>query len=165
MSPRFSLRAVHMGWWVEWHWCRCSSEQFCFPLPIIIPPVLYSHTIQCSCFNVPKVAIPSELVWPHCYKRCNHSFYTMYNVCAYSKYETTWGIANKGAVTIVLSYRAAPRDGAYVHGLFMEGARWDIQHGSIMESKLKELFPIMPVVNIRVSGCTMEILSYCVSFL
>jgi len=46
----------------------------------------------------------------------------------------------------------------------MEGARWDIQHGSITESKLKELFPIMPVVNIRVSGHTMEILSYCVSF-
>jgi dynein heavy chain len=33
----------------------------------------------------------------------------------------------------------------------MEGARWDIQQGIIMESRLKELFPSMPVVNIRVS--------------
>jgi len=34
-----------------------------------------------------------------------------------------------------------------------------------MESKLKELFPIMPVVNIRVSGHTMEILFLlCVFF-
>lgn len=120
--------------------------------------MLYSHIIQGCIFNVLKVAVASALVWLHCYKQCNHSLYTMYNVCAYSKYETTWGIANKGAVTIVLPSRSAPRDGAYVHGLFMEGARWDIQHGCIMESKLKELFPIMPVVNIRVSGHSMEIL-------
>jgi hypothetical protein len=33
----------------------------------------------------------------------------------------------------------------------MEGARWDIQQGIITESRLKELFPVMPVVNIRVS--------------
>ncbi|PNF44063.1 hypothetical protein B7P43_G16227 [Cryptotermes secundus] len=46
-------------------------------------------------------------------------------------------------------FSSAPREGAYVHGLFMEGARWDIQQGIIMESRLKELFPTMPVVNIR----------------
>lgn len=45
----------------------------------------------------------------------------------------------------------AARDGAYIHGLFMEGARWDIMQGVIMESKLKELFPQMPVINVRVS--------------
>lgn len=28
----------------------------------------------------------------------------------------------------------------------MEGARWDTNTGSIAESKLKELFPLMPVV-------------------
>lgn len=32
----------------------------------------------------------------------------------------------------------------------MEGARWDIQQGIIMESRLKELYPQMPVINIRV---------------
>lgn len=47
--------------------------------------------------------------------------------------------------------RTAPREGAYVHGMFMEGARWDIQSGIIMESRLKELFPAMPVINVRVS--------------
>ncbi|KAJ8873729.1 hypothetical protein PR048_024563 [Dryococelus australis] len=46
-------------------------------------------------------------------------------------------------------FTSAPREGAYVHGLFMEGARWDTQSGFIMDSKLKELFPNMPVVNIR----------------
>ncbi|XP_024080370.1 dynein beta chain, ciliary isoform X1 [Cimex lectularius] len=44
----------------------------------------------------------------------------------------------------------SPREGAYVHGLYMEGGRWDSLQGVIMESKLKELFPVMPVINIRV---------------
>ncbi|XP_076749810.1 dynein beta chain, ciliary-like [Xylocopa sonorina] len=43
----------------------------------------------------------------------------------------------------------APREGAYINGLYMEGARWDIQAGCIMESRFKELFPLMPVVYIR----------------
>lgn len=47
--------------------------------------------------------------------------------------------------------RTAPREGAYIHGLFMEGARWDSQSGIIMESRLKELFPPMPVINVRVN--------------
>ncbi|XP_054276549.1 dynein beta chain, ciliary [Macrosteles quadrilineatus] len=46
-------------------------------------------------------------------------------------------------------FSSAPRDGAYVHGLYMEGARWDIQQGVILDSRLKELFPHMPVINIR----------------
>lgn len=50
-----------------------------------------------------------------------------------------------------LHFSGAARDGAYIHGLFMEGARWDVMQGVIMESKLKELFPQMPVINVRVS--------------
>ena len=41
------------------------------------------------------------------------------------------------------------RDGALVHGLFMEGARWDIQGGSIETSKPKEMVSIMPVINCK----------------
>ena len=44
---------------------------------------------------------------------------------------------------------APPREGAYVHGLFMEGARWDTQAGCINESKLKELTPAMPVLFVK----------------
>lgn len=47
--------------------------------------------------------------------------------------------------------RSSPRDGAYVHGLLMEGARWDVQAGIIMDSRLKDLFPPMPVIYVRVS--------------
>ncbi|XP_070187600.1 dynein beta chain, ciliary-like isoform X2 [Littorina saxatilis] len=42
-----------------------------------------------------------------------------------------------------------PREGAYVHGLYMEGARWDPQTGMMAEARLKELAPIMPVIFIK----------------
>ncbi|NXT77896.1 DYH9 protein, partial [Zapornia atra] len=42
-----------------------------------------------------------------------------------------------------------PREGAYVHGLFMEGARWDAQTGLITDARLKELTPAMPVIFLR----------------
>lgn len=46
-------------------------------------------------------------------------------------------------------FQTAPREGAYINGLFMEGARWDSQVGSIVSSRLKELFPQMPVMYIK----------------
>ncbi|XP_023561192.1 dynein heavy chain 9, axonemal [Octodon degus] len=45
--------------------------------------------------------------------------------------------------------KSPPREGAYVHGLFMEGARWDTQAGIITEAKLKDLTPPMPVMFIK----------------
>ncbi|XP_037350847.1 dynein axonemal heavy chain 17 isoform X1 [Talpa occidentalis] len=44
---------------------------------------------------------------------------------------------------------APPREGSYVYGLFMEGARWDTQTGVISEARLKELTPVMPVIFIK----------------
>ncbi|NWR75951.1 DYH9 protein, partial [Centropus unirufus] len=46
-------------------------------------------------------------------------------------------------------FASPPRDGAYVHGLFMEGARWDSQAGIITDARLKELTPAMPVIFIK----------------
>ena len=43
----------------------------------------------------------------------------------------------------------APREGAYVHGLFIEGARWDVVLGTIGDSLLKDLHPLMPIMYIR----------------
>merc|ERR1711918_57056 len=40
-------------------------------------------------------------------------------------------------------------DGMYIHGLFMEGARWDMKKGVIAESLPKELHPMLPVINVR----------------
>ena len=41
------------------------------------------------------------------------------------------------------------RDGALIHGLFMEGSRWDIQGGVIETSKPKEMVCAMPVINAK----------------
>ncbi|XP_072259402.1 dynein axonemal heavy chain 9 [Pyxicephalus adspersus] len=46
-------------------------------------------------------------------------------------------------------FSSPPREGAYVHGLFMEGARWDTQTGIITDARLKDLTPAMPVIFIK----------------
>ncbi|NXC15109.1 DYH9 protein, partial [Corythaeola cristata] len=46
-------------------------------------------------------------------------------------------------------FASPPREGAYVHGLFMEGARWDVQTGIITDARLKELTAAMPVIFIK----------------
>lgn len=38
--------------------------------------------------------------------------------------------------------------GVYVHGLYMECARWDDTNQCVAESKLKELYPLMPVIHV-----------------
>lgn len=40
---------------------------------------------------------------------------------------------------------APSRDGAFVHGLFLEGARWDDKTGALEDSHPKELTTLMPV--------------------
>ena len=42
---------------------------------------------------------------------------------------------------------APSRDGAYVHGLFLEGARWDEKMAVLVESHPKELATQLPVCN------------------
>ncbi|XP_061574307.1 dynein axonemal heavy chain 11 [Cololabis saira] len=42
-----------------------------------------------------------------------------------------------------------PREGAYIHGLHMEGARWDTQAGIISEAVLRDLTPAMPVMYVK----------------
>merc|ERR1712216_694551 len=43
---------------------------------------------------------------------------------------------------------AQPDNGTYVHGMCMEGARWDKAANAIAESRPKELHPMMPVIHI-----------------
>ncbi|XP_055503511.1 dynein axonemal heavy chain 12 [Leucoraja erinacea] len=43
----------------------------------------------------------------------------------------------------------SPQDGAYVHGLFLDGARWDRSSGLIAEQLPKLLFDAMPVIWIQ----------------
>jgi len=42
-----------------------------------------------------------------------------------------------------------PRDGAFVTGLNLDGARWDLTNGQIEESRPKEMFCPLPVINCK----------------
>jgi len=44
---------------------------------------------------------------------------------------------------------AATRDGAYIHGLFIEGARWDTNSGMLDDAILKQLYSPMPVILVK----------------
>lgn len=41
-----------------------------------------------------------------------------------------------------------PEDGCYIHGLFIEGARWDKEVHSLVDPLPKELFAKMPVIHL-----------------
>lgn len=45
--------------------------------------------------------------------------------------------------------RAAPREGANVNGLHLEGARWDNLINSLASSRPKELYFELPVIHIK----------------
>jgi dynein heavy chain len=49
---------------------------------------------------------------------------------------------------------AQPPKGTYVHGMFVEGGRWDVATGALAESRPKELHPPLPVMHIL--GVTAE---------
>lgn len=58
-------------------------------------------------------------------------------------------------VTSIMDYstlKEDPKDGSYIHGLFLEGAAWETgdegSEGYLVEQKLKELHPPLPVVNV-----------------
>jgi hypothetical protein len=60
-------------------------------------------------------------------------------------------LALKLTSSFLCNNRSAPREGVYIHGLFLEGARWDSNLGVLAEAKLKELHPPMPVIYVKVS--------------
>jgi dynein heavy chain, axonemal len=41
---------------------------------------------------------------------------------------------------------SAPKDGCYIRGLFLEGARWDSIQQQLTESKPKELYSEVPII-------------------
>jgi dynein heavy chain len=42
-----------------------------------------------------------------------------------------------------------PRDGIYISGLFLDGARWNAQTHSVQESALGELYSVSSIISVR----------------
>merc|ERR1712070_205467 len=68
------------------------------------------------------------------------------NDWALNKLVTTVDVTKKMTAEEV---EGTARDGAYVTGLYIEGARWDMQQGVLEDSFMKELYPKMPIVQMR----------------
>merc|ERR1711935_296649 len=60
---------------------------------------------------------------------------------------TTVDVTKKGPDEI----EGATRDGAYIHGLYVDGARWDTAAGSLEDAYMKELYPKLPVILVKAS--------------
>ena len=92
--------------------------------------------------NIPKVVMISKLFNPQ-------SFLTAIKQIVGRKYGQELNqlyIATEITKKTVEEIEAAGKDGAYVFGFILEGARWDYQIGQLDESKPKEMFFVMPVV-------------------
>jgi len=46
--------------------------------------------------------------------------------------------------------KSSPKEGVYIHGLFIDGARWDKGNGTLAESEPKKLFATLPVLYVTV---------------
>ncbi|TYZ61675.1 hypothetical protein PybrP1_000691 [[Pythium] brassicae (nom. inval.)] len=55
--------------------------------------------------------------------------------------------------------RAPPSEGVYIYGLFMEGATWSKQDGTIVESEPKKLFTSLPVLHVNSLSKDLELRS------
>jgi dynein heavy chain len=46
--------------------------------------------------------------------------------------------------------------GVYIHGVVLEGARWDREEGVLKESNPSELHPALPVIQVRCSSLFLQ---------
>ena len=53
------------------------------------------------------------------------------------------------------------KDGAYVSGMYLEGARWDMASNSLEDSKPKEMFTAMPVITCKAGILSSKPMSTC----
>merc|ERR1712196_267873 len=47
------------------------------------------------------------------------------------------------------SITQAPKEGAYIRGIFLEGARWDFENSCLAEPLPMELFCAMPIIHFK----------------
>ena len=51
-------------------------------------------------------------------------------------------------ISLLEKIKEYPRDGLYIHGIFLEGAAWSIPESSLVESQHKQLFAKLPILHV-----------------
>ncbi|KAK1879647.1 Dynein beta chain ciliary [Dissostichus eleginoides] len=117
-------------------------------------PSTYSLAIWCRCkeldswtqdLSLPSVVWLSGLFNPQSFLTAVMQTLARKNEWPLDKVNLTVDVTKK----FKEEFNQPAREGAYVYGLYMEGARWDTQAGVITEARLKELTPGMPVISVR----------------
>jgi dynein heavy chain len=96
--------------------------------------------------DIPKVTWLSGLVNPQSFLTAICQVAAQKNQWELDKLLTWTEVTKKVNVEEV---EGASRDGAYINGLSVQGARWDIQGSMLERSKPKEMFCKMPVINVK----------------
>ena len=96
--------------------------------------------------DIPRVTWLSGLVNPMSFLTAICQVTAQKNQWELDKLDTFTDVTKKMGVDEV---DGASRDGAYIIGMQMQGARWDIGSNQIEKSMPKEMFSEMPVMNVK----------------
>ena len=61
----------------------------------------------------------------------------------------TWDFVVMGSVASEQALNTRPKEGAYIKGLFLEGARWDLENACLAEPFPMELLTPMPIIHFK----------------
>ena len=96
--------------------------------------------------DIPKVTWVSGFVNPQSFLTAICQVAAQKNQWELDKLVTWTDVTKKFSIEEVES---TSRDGAYIIGMSVQGARWDVQSGTLDRSKPKEMFFRMPIVNVK----------------
>jgi dynein heavy chain len=96
--------------------------------------------------SIPKVVDLSKLFNPQSFLNAIKQTACQRQNCELDKLQVITEVTKK---TEKAQVEAHSRDGAFVTGLFLEGARWDMNTNSLEESRAKEMFNKMPIINCK----------------
>jgi len=95
--------------------------------------------------NTPKVTWISGLFNPQAFLTAVMQVTARKNEWPLDRVVTTVDVTKRGPEEI----ESAVREGAYVHGLYVDGARWDTSSGMLEDAHMKELYPKLPVMLVK----------------
>lgn len=100
-----------------------------------------------SDLNTPKVTWLSGLFNPQAFLTAVMQVTARKSDLPLDKLVTSVEVTKKSVEEV----EVATREGAYVHGLFVEGARWDVSVGTLEDAVLKQIYCPLPVILIKAS--------------